>query len=630
MFQYAVCDDGIWIRVDDQISLNHEKKDSTSSFIMKNVAHMSASDDSLYLHVKDDISQAIRRVDDSGRTLAEWIIPEEISLYLFDVTIDGIIMLSKSDETAQLTHDWPGRNASLYFLRFDDGSVAKMHFVGMENQGVDVFAISGSTLCVQNLLDGKLSVIDLADNHVIAEFATQYEHMIIDDLKKAVYGLVEDVGTFIERLEFESGSRKVIHYVGDELHYAGLRGNAENLYVEDYENGRLIVVPIPPRETSESIDLTIIGVFDPPSSSRLHKAIEMFHMVYPDVDIMFRDVMDDVAFATSLMSGDPQIDIVSVQEYGALNAKAMLKAGVLVDFNDYPDITGNLNELIDQDSIFVDHGIRFGVPYMVMPYAWKVNEVLLSEMGISLPDMDWTWDDFFELSDQVYMQNQANDRSYYVLSDSVYPHILLQYEMNAIDLLGGRADFDTADFRSLMERWKIADERKLLALDIDHFFLEEDVRAPSLFQVVNLFYAEMGENIYVAPPKLYNHTLYPTRTVTLVVNKYSQNIDMATHFLACYLSSDAVSFDDPVSTGRQLRDMNLYTPTQYNEHDALPSPINDQLWESLLGQGIQESFYGDIMRVLDYELYPQYMKGQITLEEMITTIQTRADIFLGE
>jgi multiple sugar transport system substrate-binding protein len=81
----------------------------------------------------------------------------------------------------------------------------------------------------------------------------------------------------------------------------------------------------------------------------------------------------------------------------------------------------NLEELMYQDKLFHEeeyfsttlesgeyNGIQYALPYETVPTMMFVNKTLLKKEGIPVPTSDWTWEDFFRISEQVTKDNDGD------------------------------------------------------------------------------------------------------------------------------------------------------------------------------------------------------------------------------
>lgn len=81
----------------------------------------------------------------------------------------------------------------------------------------------------------------------------------------------------------------------------------------------------------------------------------------------------------------------------------------------------NLDDLVENDATFMDASVysaaletgqwgegQYTLPFELSPTMMFVNRTLLNEEGIPMPKNDWTWDDFYEICQQV-LKDTDND-----------------------------------------------------------------------------------------------------------------------------------------------------------------------------------------------------------------------------
>lgn len=635
-FEYAACDDGVWIHSGGEMSFYDGTGERTSSFTSEGVEHVGARENDLFVHIAQGEAQHIAAISPSGEVHTSWPLPGGFTVALFEAAEEGFVIMGTSKAPAQQSgdHVLGYQDYSLYTLSYDASSPQKLSIPEWENEGLVSFSIDGDVLCVTDWHRGGLTLIDLEKNEVIEVYpALQYDYMVLDNSRGEIYGLMRSAaGGYIECFDLDTGEKRLGQKLPDGAEYMGLIGNGTHLFVEDIAKGRLIIAPIPVFQSADRT-LTLIDFLDQPGMPRMEKTLKLFAEDYPNVEIAYKSIDNDEAFTAALMANDPSIDIVCVQEYTRICSKTMMKAGALLDLNESPEIVESLKDWIDLDGIFVEGGVRFGVPQFVNPYFWQVNEALFTETGLSVPEGDWTWADFFALAVKLSAYNQAHGSAYALLADPLNPYILIQYNANYLDIVGGASEYDTPEFRSLMAGWKTAYNDGLILNDPELRLLMPEEYVPALLVIRQGFYGYLSNYRYIMPPRFADDTRFPALTGTLVVNKQSANVDLAVKFLACYLSAETMAEDDYYVTGRFLLDEGMYTGDFKNDprtFEFAPSSENDKYWEKLLASSAQEAFWGDVMWKQYYDLYPQYIEDKLTVDQLATAFQSLADMALGE
>lgn len=378
----------------------------------------------------------------------------------------------------------------------------------------------------------------------------------------------------------------------------------------------LILLPVLTQAGDGGRVLSIINAAESREQPRMSKAIALWQKRYPDAEIVFRDVSDVPMLRTALELKDPSIDLVSVQEYMGLCSRELYAAGFLQNLTAIPEIEEQLNHWIPMEGILGMRGGVIGAPQALHPHFWTVNQELFQALGLRIPEPGWTWADFFALGEQLHQLNASQNKNYALLQDaSAFPYLLKQYSMNKVDVDAGKAAFDTEQFRTLLASWKGALDKGLIRPGDG--FEQGPMPVDVLLRVSRGEYAGLREWPLVLPPVSEGMASYPTQSILLVLNPHSRNHEMAAHFLACYLSPEALLSEDVLTAGKLLKQ-------QFTSPDE-----QDVLWLQLLARGRQEFFRADVMRPLIAELYPKFVSGLLSADDFARQMQQIADEAMG-
>lgn len=374
----------------------------------------------------------------------------------------------------------------------------------------------------------------------------------------------------------------------------------------------MLCLMLPWFSLAEAGVLSIINSAEGAEQPRMRAAIARWRQRYPEGEVLFRDLPDVPMLATAMQLGDPAIDLVGVQEYMGLCSRELYANGALTNLKQHAALDQELAQWISLESIIGQQGGVFGVPQALYPYFWSVNRELFQQLGLQVPQDGWRWSDFFALGEQLHQLNTAQGSHYKLIMDRAYPFLLNQYCMNRIDLGLGKADFDNAQFRSLMADWKKLSDRGLVQQGGDGF-QGADLPPDVLIKVQPGQYSALREAPLILPPVADGMEGFPTVSMLLVLNKHSARQDMALHFLACYLSPAALLEEQLDVTGPLLK---------RQIEGASPE---DLLWRSLLENGRQEFFDQAINRPVMVELFPQFMQGSMSVDQFAVAVQQAAD-----
>ena len=134
------------------------------------------------------------------------------------------------------------------------------------------------------------------------------------------------------------------------------------------------------------------------------ETIARFEKEHPNVEVKYQSgiLKEDYSLWLSqqlLTGNEPDLYMILNEDFNSLASLGALK---------------NLDQIIKSDSDFdVDkfyqntleigkyQGVQYALPYEVNPTLMFVNKTLLEKEGISLPENDWTLDDFYNICKQI-------------------------------------------------------------------------------------------------------------------------------------------------------------------------------------------------------------------------------------
>jgi len=134
------------------------------------------------------------------------------------------------------------------------------------------------------------------------------------------------------------------------------------------------------------------------------EAIKLFEKENPGVTVEYRSgtLMDDYSewLAQKILNGDePDVFIVLGEDFDTLSSIGMLEP---------------LDAYMQSDSSFhsedfykkgieagIYDGYQYAMPFQIVPTFMIVNETLLKENNLAVPDMDWTLDEFLRMTEAL-------------------------------------------------------------------------------------------------------------------------------------------------------------------------------------------------------------------------------------
>ena len=619
-FMYAVSDEYIWKYAREQIEIMTMDGEEVSGFNCGLIEHLAVIQDRLLVSRYDGQSHEIVEYDHLGQLIGRWVFQKEFSVLQIEAVDDQVFLLGS--ETYADAHNAQGE---IYILNRQTGEILPWG-PAIGNEYSYFIAASGKLLAL-NTYRGDLTVFDLTLNtYTELTLGTNFDYFWPDEAGGGCVGYgVRGASVQLMWMDLSTGSLTLLKDLGNDT-FAGMRGNARGIYIEDYTKDELLFFSWAdlqgPSNATEA--LVLVNAFDI-ENGRMSRAIDLFHEKYPNIDVTFRNSNNDVQLAADMMAGNSNVDIVFVQERGGMNAKVMFQSGALVDLSLNAQVMDGLSHWYDVSGLISEGNAVYGVPALVWPYVWYVNTKLLDKLGWEIPEKGWTWEDFFSLGKKLAHYNQDEGTNYKLLSDTDFSYMLRQYNYNEIDIENHHADFDNDIYRNL-----ISQEIEMVHLDVletKDLFDASEPPENSVFSVQFSSYADlcMPDVTLVYPPVYKKETRYPVFSITGVLNENSPHKEAAEYFLSCYVSPEAVSAEPVLNAGRFLKD-----ETDYPANTLDLTPPNLAYWIDMLTNGVPEFWYGDIERSQQMELYPELIAGHIDIDQYIRILQQKADMSLGE
>lgn len=617
-FMYAVSDQYVWKYAKEKMEVLAVDGAEVSGFACGEIEHMAATGEMVLVSRRFNGEHGIQAYDLSGRVIAEWPLPEDFLLMQFEVLGDQIVLLGTEENNPANVN----RRGLLYRLDWETGALTP--WTQDATREYSYFCLSEEGLLALDAVSQTLTVLDPSGNQTLelhpAVSLSAVTWCVAEDL---CVGLTtaSDVPQ-LTVINLETGVCRTAHSLSPAL-YAGLRCNAEGVYTEDFSAGQLVHIPWADlRKPESSRTLTIVNAFDV-GSGRMNRALELLAERYPDVEVVFRTSNNDMQLATQIMAGDGGVDILFVQEGAGMCAQSVFHSGALRDLSQNSEIMANLAQWYDISCLISNADGVYGVPGLIWPYVWIANDSLLEELSWSLPQKGWMWEEFFAMGRELAQYNRENGTNYKLLTEDAFPYLLKQYSCSTVDIATGQASYDNETFRTLLSAWKEMVELNVVE-KLEDPLDPEDLPANSVFCALSTTYPglAMVRQPLAYPPVYGPEARYPVFSIPGVCNVNSPNVDVAEVFLACYASADAVSKDFTNGIGTVLAD-------DVGESSPL-SPEAEAYWKELLENGAPEIWFADIDRELQMNLYPQYLEGQMDVNQVTRVLQQKADMSLGE
>lgn len=359
---------------------------------------------------------------------------------------------------------------------------------------------------------------------------------------------------------------------------------------------------------------------------RYKETVRLFHLRYPDVEVIVKAEQDPRVISTGMMSKNGDIDLLMTYEFfNPMPAYQYYASGAIEDLSQYTEITQYLPEYVDRFAACTIDGHLFAIPEQTYLEAFRMNDVLAEKVGITAPTGEWTWEDFRDIGKQVAAYNEANGTKYYLFYDNLNaPYILHLLMTNAINIMAGASSFTDAQYQRALEAW-------LWILDADlvmnsQFF--SDPMGKALFTAESgLIYGNMGSNHYLLPPAFSETTFFRMSNSAVMMNANSQHKQEAAYFLSCFFSPQAVGTEPIETIGPWFVD-----ESRHFSQPGWPtiSPENKELWNTIIQRSIMSTLISSVWQDLLFELYPALTEGRLTVPQFLQQAEHRANMVLGE
>lgn len=424
---------------------------------------------------------------------------------------------------------------------------------------------------------------------------------------------------------------------------------AEHLFVQ--ADGKLLRYNLKDFE-QQAPERTLRIAFDMPSGDmRFQQALRLFREKYPDVQIKPETVKEE-DLVLSLMSGEAEYDIFYMDSQ---TTDPFEKAGLFADMSEYPQIVSAMESWIDMPGILYDENGKFiRVPDSVQVDSGFTlpklhNYDLLIESGIEIPSGPIDYDTFRDLCAQARKQG-----FYCYATDNRLQEAYGIYCALYTDPMNGVLDFDTPEFRRIMEFWKqMQDEDLVLVYDLtgQSRDVTDQMRVDDRYLFTNYsfqkeisYHADPNVRKWIYPPTPDGEAIVVARVPALYLYEHGRQKDLAADFLAIYASPETQAAE------YEGNDLYLNDLTLYSMYEQWTTP---QLWSSAAFPEIgtverqvvyvqqwemdKELFacakpirFMDSVRLPFYNNAGLYLSGEITLDEFIAILNEKADIWLNE
>ena len=374
-------------------------------------------------------------------------------------------------------------------------------------------------------------------------------------------------------------------------------------------------------EPSEDIDtITLVNCADWYDDC-MNAAITMWKEAHPDGSVQFADLSGE-QLNTALMAKDAGLDILYLGNYDVMN---YVRAGVLEDLNDWPEVTEQLDHWIDMDGASTWMGTRFGVLMGVNISCLQLNEALVNYLPEELNPEQLSWRQLMEAG--VGFRGDVNGdgkMDVHLWRDARrFPAFLFQY-MAAFDDPAD-VNFDTEEFRQLMALYRQCEQNGAYA----NLYGSDDPDS-AILSVGDL--TALNAEKHMPLPSLEQEGA-PTTTCSVFaigVNRNSANKALAIELLADYASVQAQSANGFSDEQNRHYGFSFLKDSAVHEAYASLTDVERKLLEENKALFARAKLNRTVKDFTPYcgDQIEAYLDGAISLDELIQNLQHRLQMVL--
>lgn len=408
-----------------------------------------------------------------------------------------------------------------------------------EFQDENTLLIAGSPSASATADTYKLYKFDLKKEKTLLEWEIPYpDSMYYDNKSGTLYYIA---GVNISKYDFElmagmkTSAVTKADYKSDDINEFSLFFNKivcdGNNYILWSQRNNLIIVK-EPLATDKSIVIYKPKLFGEANALKpiiSENIINQFKVEY-GCDVYIIEYNNDVyadKIRTKLLANDIDFDIFLLSDPGKdMFLNSILVNGAYEPLNSYDGIIANFANMFDStEQIMTYNGNVFAVPLDISPSTnYEITENF-ALYGYEIPKSGWTFDDLWALCDEIISRD---DENLSVFPYNIYHTFLLDYVQNAIN----SSNLDKNTLKNLLTQIrKYADARVLFgskslfaySCGWNYFFYFSKLYQQSETKP----YPEYG----IIPLPSLDGTVYSRLLKCAMINKYSQNKEMAANFL---------------------------------------------------------------------------------------------------
>lgn len=301
----------------------------------------------------------------------------------------------------------------------------------------------------------------------------------------------------------------------------------------------------------------------------------LVYILKRDHDIQLEvTTIDEDKLKLKLLAGESDFDLYvgAMQDGGTyLTNTLVLDYPVYEPLENFPQIMEQMDGLLDDVVRLCSHdGHIFGIPssFYISNTMVSYDAELMDELGVTLPDDDWTFADFYELAKEV--------RSGNVYLSGSLPLSLWDYMHQYFDPYGsGTLNDDGTALREYLTLYK-----KLSDEDLIYSGTYSEQRELVASGELRILLGNASSDFVwkrtdvILPPSFNGERIYTVNNPYLIMNPKSQNKNAAATVIAEYLDPENRMLSMANWGGYIYKDMSVYT------HSGVYYGNHEEVWDS--------------------------------------------------
>lgn len=612
-FAFAADGNDIWLIDEKGLWLSKGGTDAQMILEMQGLKDLDAYDGVAYAVYEQEDGLVLVSVDRQGAVLGEWVVPTQDDVISFKVN-DAAVLFSLGKE--------------------DDGELLLLDLKTGYAQGVNLDGVgpvargSDRNFLVGQMNAGAVWSVDAQTGQCMkVETKDMVFPMTMHPTDNGIYALLYR-GDFIEFVVIsDDGEIKLIGEIVLNGKCQGAQITDDHIFLRVDNTLMRYAIRDFEQIAEQKTELVLTGntMWLPANTPMMREATLMFKELHPDVNVLFRSAKKE-DLILSLMAGQNEYDIFvglsgSFLEYD--------RADLLADMREYPQIMKEMENWHEIGAMKNAQGEMILLPHDIVElYAYvPADPEALEKCGIGLNGQGVSFEEF------TAMAQAAKDADLCLTGDDhrLYAQ-LMNYCAAHPDFLTDDTHFDTPEFRSLMQGWKELYDSGLLYFTTteEKYGMDEPMRdillVDSGYGFGHMLAGSeqiLNSNYLCLPSEDGESTAYVDMTCLGMYAHGSQK-DLAADYLACYASVRVQTKIDHPGINMHLKDISLYS---FGESE-MPSEEELSALADFNGQIRIAPTIPELLNRFCQGVAPAYLRGEITLDEMIEEMNETVDIYL--